>query len=82
MELANQINSNYPEREPSAKENTSEYFFIEQRSDKDKNEMERRQKIGLANKGRVPWNKGKKHTAGTRELISQRTKEALKDPKV
>ncbi|KAI3789544.1 hypothetical protein L2E82_02343 [Cichorium intybus] len=82
LELANQINSNYPEREPSAKENTSDNFFIEQRSDKDKNEMERRQKIGLANKGRVPWNKGKKHTAGTRELISQRTKEALKDPKV
>ncbi|XP_076886825.1 uncharacterized protein LOC143536795 [Bidens hawaiensis] len=57
-------------------------FVIEIRSDKDKNEIERRRKIGFANKGKVPWNKGKKHTPETRELISQRTKEALKDPKV
>lgn len=59
-ELRRQINSSYLEREPS------DYnFVVERRSDKDKNEMQRRQKIGLANKGRVPWNKGKKHTAGT-----------------
>lgn len=82
MESRNQFNSSYLERESTAKETDSDNFFIEQRSDKDKNEMERRMKIGLANRGRVPWNKGKKHTAGTRELISQRTKEALKDPKV
>jgi hypothetical protein len=30
----------------------------------DHKERERRRKIGLANKGRVPWNKGKKHSAG------------------
>ncbi|KAL7601478.1 uncharacterized protein LOC111919994 [Lactuca sativa] len=82
LESRNQFNSSYLERESTAKETDSDNFFIEQRSDKDKNEMERRMKIGLANRGRVPWNKGKKHTAGTRELISQRTKEALKDPKV
>lgn len=29
----------------------------------------RRMKIGLANKGRVPWNKGRRHTAGTLHLI-------------
>uniref|UniRef100_A0A2N9EXT4 Nuclease associated modular domain-containing protein n=1 Tax=Fagus sylvatica TaxID=28930 RepID=A0A2N9EXT4_FAGSY len=29
----------------------------------DHKERQRRRKIGLANKGRVPWNKGKKHTA-------------------
>ena len=27
-------------------------------------ESQRRRKIGLANKGRVPWNKGRKHSAG------------------
>ncbi|KAI3803518.1 hypothetical protein L1987_31673 [Smallanthus sonchifolius] len=75
-ELRSQLNSNYLERFHL------DNFVVEKRSDKDKNEIERRQKIGLANKGRVPWNKGKKHTAETRKLISQRTKEALKDPKV
>ncbi|KAM0062504.1 putative nuclease associated modular domain 3 [Helianthus debilis subsp. tardiflorus] len=66
----------------SSKNTHSNNFVFEKRSEKDKNEIERRRKIGLANKGRVPWNKGKKHTPETRELISQRTKEALKDPKV
>jgi hypothetical protein len=28
-------------------------------------ERMRRMRIGLANKGKVPWNKGRKHTAGT-----------------
>ncbi|KAF9621541.1 hypothetical protein IFM89_022768 [Coptis chinensis] len=45
-------------------------------------EIERRKKIGVANKGKAPWNKGRKHSAETRELIKQRTIEALKDPKV
>ena len=27
-------------------------------------EIQRRRKIGLANKGRTPWNKGKKHSEG------------------
>lgn len=29
-------------------------------------EEERRRKIGLANRGKVPWNKGRKHTEGSR----------------
>ncbi|XP_059591380.1 uncharacterized protein LOC100264054 isoform X1 [Vitis vinifera] len=45
-------------------------------------ESQRRRKIGLANKGRVPWNKGRKHSAETREKIRQRTIQALRDPKV
>ncbi|KAI8008462.1 hypothetical protein LOK49_LG07G03090 [Camellia lanceoleosa] len=50
--------------------------------DDDQKESHRRRKIGQANKGRVPWNKGKKHSAETRERIRQRTKEAMMDPKV
>ncbi|XP_010479878.1 PREDICTED: inner centromere protein isoform X1 [Camelina sativa] len=45
-------------------------------------EEERRRKIGLANKGKVPWNKGRKHTEDTRRRIKQRTIEALRNPKV
>ncbi|XP_071715072.1 uncharacterized protein [Rutidosis leptorrhynchoides] len=81
-EFRRQISSSYLGNEPSDEEVNSNNFVVERRSVKDKNEMQRRRKIGLANKGRVPWNKGKKHTAETRELISQRTKEALSDPKV
>ncbi|XP_024980684.1 stress response protein NST1 [Cynara cardunculus var. scolymus] len=77
-----ELNSSYLEGEPSAKESNLNNFVAETTSDMNKNEILRRKKIGLANKGRIPWNKGKKHTAETRELISQRTKEALKDPKV
>lgn len=77
-----ELNSCYLEGELSAKEINLNKLVAEEKSDINKNEIERRKKIGLANKGRVPWNKGKKHRAETRELISQRTKEALKDPKV
>lgn len=34
---------------------------IDSKNDK---ELERRRKIGVGNKGRVPWNKGRKHSAG------------------
>lgn len=49
---------------------------------KNDKELERRRKIGLGNKGKVPWNKGRKHSAETRERIKQRTREALSNPKV
>ncbi|KAL5736485.1 hypothetical protein ACOSP7_030833 [Xanthoceras sorbifolium] len=55
---------------------------LEGLGDKCYKEMERRRKIGVANKGRVPWNKGIKHTAEARVRIKQRTIEALKDSKV
>ncbi|PKA53350.1 hypothetical protein AXF42_Ash010080 [Apostasia shenzhenica] len=45
-------------------------------------ELERRRRIGLANRGRTPWNKGIKHNEETRELIKKRTIETLRDPKV
>ncbi|KAL5997913.1 hypothetical protein ACLOJK_008847 [Asimina triloba] len=51
-------------------------------AEKDYKEMQRRRKIGLANQGKTPWNKGRKHSAETRALIKRRTLEALSDPKV
>nr|CAB3460585.1 unnamed protein product [Digitaria exilis] len=44
-------------------------------------EIERRRKIGAANKGQVPWTKGRKWSEEHKKLISQRTTEALRDPK-
>ncbi|KHG26978.1 2,3-bisphosphoglycerate-independent phosphoglycerate mutase [Gossypium arboreum] len=58
------------------------YSSQEFSNDEDYKEEQRRRKIGLANKGRVPWNKGRKHSAETRLRIKQRTIEALNDPQV
>ncbi|XP_077226670.1 histone-lysine N-methyltransferase, H3 lysine-79 specific-like protein [Tasmannia lanceolata] len=51
-------------------------------TNEDDKEIQRRRKIGLANKGKTPWNKGRTHSAETRERIKQRTLEALRDPKI
>ncbi|KAJ0966292.1 hypothetical protein J5N97_027430 [Dioscorea zingiberensis] len=50
--------------------------------DIDDKERFRRRKISEANKGKVPWNKGRKHTAETLQRIRERTKIAMQDPKV
>ena len=45
-------------------------------------ELSRRQKISRANKGKVPWNKGKVMTEAMKQKISQRTYEAMQRPDV
>lgn len=48
------------------------------------NECERlrRQRIGLANKGKTPWNKGKHHSPATIALLRERNKIVMQDPKI
>lgn len=43
---------------------------------------EARRKISAANKGNVPWNKGRKHSEETKRKIAARTKMAMKAPNV
>ncbi|GAA0169927.1 hypothetical protein LIER_24305 [Lithospermum erythrorhizon] len=56
-------------------------------TDEDSAEMEeseklRRSRISKANKGKTPWNKGRKHSEETLRRIRERTKLAMQNPKV
>ena len=46
------------------------------------NELRRRERISMANRGNVPWNKGRKHSQETIEKIRQKTMERMKTPEV
>ncbi|KAL9255713.1 hypothetical protein AKJ16_DCAP27395 [Drosera capensis] len=48
----------------------------------DERERLRRMKISKANSGKLPWNKGRKHSAETLQLIKERTWLAMQNPKV
>ncbi|KAG9443898.1 hypothetical protein H6P81_015238 [Aristolochia fimbriata] len=48
----------------------------------DEREKLRRQRISKANKGNVPWNKGRKHSAETLQRIREKTRLAMQHPKV
>ncbi|GAB4849975.1 hypothetical protein Ancab_029274 [Ancistrocladus abbreviatus] len=48
----------------------------------DEREKLRRMRISKANKGKTPWNKGRKHSAETLKRIRERTKLAMQNPKV
>lgn len=48
----------------------------------EESEVLRREKIGKANKGKVAWNKGRKHSPETIAKIKAATARAMKDPKV
>ncbi|XP_024357521.1 uncharacterized protein [Physcomitrium patens] len=48
----------------------------------DSREQLRRERIASANKGRVPWNKGRRHSPETIKKIKERTKVAMLNPEV
>ncbi|KAJ6327344.1 hypothetical protein OIU78_014260 [Salix suchowensis] len=48
----------------------------------DDKEKLRRKRISNANKGNMPWNKGRKHSPETLQKIRERTKLAMQDPKI
>ncbi|GLU22541.1 hypothetical protein SLE2022_386090 [Rubroshorea leprosula] len=50
--------------------------------DLDERERLRRMRISKANKGNTPWNKGRKHSAETRNRIRERTRIAMQNPKI
>ncbi|XP_038972129.1 uncharacterized protein LOC120104676 isoform X2 [Phoenix dactylifera] len=51
-------------------------------SEQEDGEKLRRMRISRSNMGRVPWNKGRKHSAETLQRIRERTRIAMQDPKV
>lgn len=54
----------------------------EDSADLDQKEQLRRKRISKANSGKRPWNKGRQHSAETRQRIRERTRLAMQDPKV
>ncbi|OVA11227.1 hypothetical protein BVC80_1589g2 [Macleaya cordata] len=68
--------------DPDSDSQVSQYPS-EDSSEMDEREKLRRLRISKANKGNVPWNKGRKHSAAeTLRRIRERTKIAMQDPKV
>lgn len=57
-------------------------FSVDDMGETPSKEDERRLRISNANKGKIPWNKGRKHSPETLALIRERTKQAMQDPKV
>mmetsp|Transcript_19405 Transcript_19405/g.42470 ORF Transcript_19405/g.42470 Transcript_19405/m.42470 type:complete len:344 (-) Transcript_19405:9-1040(-) len=76
----NQLASEVSEKKPPTKAKSKEKAVSE--IDMDERERQRREKISKANVGKVPWNKGRKHSAETKARIRQRTLEAMKRPDI
>ncbi|KAI3463185.1 hypothetical protein Pfo_019848 [Paulownia fortunei] len=57
-------------------------YSSEDSTEMDESERLRRMRISKANKGKTPWNKGRKHSPETLQRIKERTRLAMQDPKV
>ncbi|PIN13740.1 hypothetical protein CDL12_13638 [Handroanthus impetiginosus] len=57
-------------------------FSSEDSTELDEREKLRRMRISKANKGKVAWNKGRKHSPETLQRIKEKTRLAMQDPKV
>ncbi|CAH9055751.1 unnamed protein product [Cuscuta epithymum] len=55
---------------------------VNESTELDEREKLRRGRISKANKGKTPWNKGRKHSPETLQKIRERTWIAMQDPKV
>ncbi|KAM0904035.1 hypothetical protein ACQ4PT_018271 [Festuca glaucescens] len=90
------MDGHHPSFDPFAQSSTDKSNLMEQVQDHQQSsreddayltglpekEIERRRKIGAANKGKAPWTKGRKLSKEHKQLIKQRTVEAVCDPKV
>jgi len=88
--LASEVSEKKPVNQVRAKTNSpsgDEEEKEEKEEEKEEEELTerertRREKISIANTGKVPWNKGRKHSEATKERIRMRTLEAMKRPEV
>ncbi|XP_072991852.1 uncharacterized protein [Typha latifolia] len=83
--LVSTVNDEVHDRSSQHSSNSDSQVFqspYDEPPELDNREKLRRMRISKANKGNVPWNKGRKHSLETLRRIRERTRIAMQDPKV